>query len=325
MLTNDLTNVRIIQKRLEAEDVVSLRLRSLDGRPLPGFEAGAHIDIEVAPGVRRQYSLCSASGDAMEYEIAVLREPASRGGSKAVHDVLQVGQVVSISSPRNHFPLDPAATRSLLFAGGIGVTPIMAMAEELAGKESAFEMHYCARTPAKMAYRDRVGAGIFASHARLHFDDGADVQKLDLAAVLADVDPATHIYVCGPAGFINAVLAAAEAQGWPEENVHREFFAAPADPNAPEADNTAFEIVIGSTGLHFDVPATRTIADVLQENGIFVPTSCSEGICGTCVVSVLEGIPDHRDFVLSEAEHAANDKMTLCCSRARTPSLVIDL
>jgi vanillate O-demethylase ferredoxin subunit len=316
-------SVRIVQKRLEAEDVVSLRLRGMDG-PLPPFEPGAHVDLEIAPNVLRQYSLCGLDSDANEYEIAVLREPNSRGGSKGVHDALQVGQVIQISPPRNHFPLEDASGRILLFAGGIGVTPIMAMAEWLAAKGRPFEMHYCARSQDRMAYRERVLASADTANVHVHFDVGPAEQQVDIRAVLGPCGPGDHVYVCGPGGFIEAALCAGRELGWPDEQLHREFFAAPAG-NSDQGENSVFTVAIGSSGLRFEVPVDRSIAEVLEENGIFVPTSCAEGICGTCVVNVLEGQPDHRDFLFSEAEHAANDKMTTCCSRSKSKILVLDL
>lgn len=321
--TKDLLPVRIIQKRLEAEDVVSLRLRGLSAT-LPVFEPGAHVDVEITPDLTRQYSLCGHDLAMNEYQIAVLREPKSRGGSKAIHDALQVGQVIQISVPRNHFPLVHADGKALLFAGGIGVTPIMAMAERLAENGQAFELHYCARSEDRMAYRDRLCSGPAADSTHIHFDDGAAEQQLDLKSVLGQSDAGAHIYVCGPAGFIEAVLSVAKAHGWPDEHLHREFFAAPAS-DKDEADNQSFKVVVGSTGLEFEIPEDRTIAEVLEDNGVFVPTSCAEGICGTCVIGVLEGIPDHRDFLFSEAEHAANNKITTCCSRSKSPVLVLDL
>lgn len=325
MATNAWMDVQIVQKRLEADDIVSLLLRAVDGDRLPLFEAGAHIDLEIAPDLIRQYSLCNRPDDDRTYEIAVLREPASRGGSAAIHDRLQVGQTVRISAPRNHFPLDHATTHSLLFAGGIGITPILCMAERLHGAGASYEMHYCARSAAKMAYRDAIAASPVAARSVLHLDDGPAGQQIDLARILADPAAGAHVYVCGPAGFINAVLECARAQGWAEEQLHREFFAAPTDRPAPEGADESFTVTLASTGLSVEIPAGRTIVDILGEQGVFIPTSCSEGICGTCVVHVLEGVPDHRDYLLSDEEHARGDRLTTCCSRSKTPRLVLDL
>lgn len=316
--------VRIIQKRLEAEGVVSLILASVDGAPLPAFEAGAHIDLEAAPGMVRQYSLLPSPEGPATYELAVLREPASRGGSAAIHDALQVGQQVRISAPRNHFPLASTEGRALLFAGGIGITPILCMAETLAARGADFAFHYCARSPERMALRDRIARSPVAPRTQLHFD-GPAAQQLALPAVLASPGASDHLYVCGPGGFINAVLDAARAAGWQDSQLHREFFAAPTDGAAAEGENAAFTVVLARSGQSFTVPADRSIVEVLDEEGIFVPTSCSEGICGTCVLGVLEGTPDHRDFLFSEEERARGDKLTACCSRAKSEKLVLDL
>lgn len=322
--SSDTIRARIVQKRLEAEDIVSLRLRGIDST-LPAFEPGAHIDLHLPGGLIRQYSLCGHDPLTNEYEIAVLREPASRGGSAAVHDIIQVSQEAIISAPRNHFPLDSTSGgRILLFAGGIGVTPIMAMAETLGATGRAFELHYCGRTASRMAYLTRIAAGLPAGSALIHTDDGAESQKLDLARAIGRCSTQDRLYVCGPAGFIEAVLSTARDHGWPEEQLHREFFAAP-DQEAAFGENRPFTVEIGSSGLKFLVPADRTIAEVLSENGVFIPTSCAEGICGTCVVNVLEGEIDHRDFLFSDTEKAVNSKLTTCCSRAKSDRLVLDL
>jgi vanillate O-demethylase ferredoxin subunit len=313
--------VRIVQKRLEAEDIVSLLLH---GEDLPPFKAGAHIEVQLPGALTRQYSLCSGPDDPHVYEIAVLREPTSRGGSKAVHDVLQVGQFIEISTPRNLFPLDATASRTLLLAGGIGVTPILSMANECARENRAFEMHYCARTPAKMAFADRLKRSPIAPHCHLHFDDGPRKQQIDLARVLANPRVGHHLYVCGPSGFINATLDTAAASGWADAQLHREFFSAPASEH-DEGDDKAFTVALARSGLQTEVPPGVSIVKALEDIGVFVPTSCAEGICGMCVVPVLEGIPEHRDFILSADERARNDRLTACCSRAKTPMLVLDL
>lgn len=325
MAANAWIDVQIIQKRLEADDIVSLILRASEGASLPRFEAGAHVDLEIAPGLVRQYSLCNGPADSMTYEIAVLRDPQSRGGSTAIHDVFQVGQTVRISEPRNHFPLEPAATRALLFAGGIGITPILCMAERLQRSGAAYDLHYCARTKSKMAYRDRITASPVASNSVLHYDDGPADQQLDLAGVLANPASGTHIYVCGPGGFINAVLDNARDQGWAETQLHREFFSAPTDQAQPADNDESFTVVLGSSGLTIEIPSDKSIVEALNDQGVVIPVSCSEGICGTCVVHVLEGIPDHRDYVLSDEEHIRNDRLTACCSRAKSATLVLDL
>ncbi len=273
----------------------------------------------------RQYSLCGLDIAANEYEIAVLREPASRGGSVGVHEVLQVGQEISISAPRNEFPLDRESSgRILLFAGGIGITPIMAMAEALGHAGPDFELHYCGRALERMAYRARLSSGAIADRVTVHLDEGPAEQRLNLATTLGPWASGDRLYVCGPSGFIEAVLGAAGQLGWPTAQLNREFFKAP-ERHGDVDENLPFTVEIGSSGLKFLIPADRSIAEVLSENGVFIPTSCAEGICGTCVVNLIGGEPDHRDFLLSDADKAANSKLTTCCSRAKSDVLVLDL
>jgi vanillate O-demethylase ferredoxin subunit len=316
--------LRVAKKWRETADICSFELVDPQGRQLPPFTAGAHIDVETAPGVVRQYSLCNAPQRRDVYQIGVLREPASRGGSTAMIDQVAVGQDIRVSEPRNHFELDPSARHSVLIAGGIGVTPILCMAERLSNVGEPFEMHYAARTRDSAAFLERIAAAPFADKARLHFDDGPRAQRLDIDAVLADPSPGAHLYVCGPGGLIEAVLKTAKAKGWPDSRVHREFFA-PLASAADQADPEGFEVKLASSGQVFAVPADKTIVQVLADQGIEVPVSCEQGVCGTCLTRVLEGEPDHRDSFLTQDEQALNDQMTLCCSRAKSPRLVLDL
>ena len=312
-----------LKTRVEAAiDIVVLELTAADGGALPPFTAGAHIDVEVAPGMVRQYSLCHSPADNARYRIGVLKDPASRGGSLAVHR-LKVGDTIRISPPRNHFPLDPVARRSLLFAGGIGVTPILCMAEQLSDLGADFTMHYCARSRQRAAFADYFASCRFADRVQLHLDDGALAQKLDIDAALGAAPAGTHIYVCGPPSFIEWVLQAAQAKGFPPSNVHREYFA-PAAPVAHDADGP-FQVKLASSGRIVDIPADRSIIAVLADIGVDIPSSCAYGVCGTCITRVLEGEADHRDVVLTDAEKNEGRQFTPCCSRAKTPLLVLDL
>jgi vanillate O-demethylase ferredoxin subunit len=317
--------VRVARKQEEAEGISSFELVSLDGQPLPPFTAGAHIDVHVKPGLVRQYSLCNPPHERHRYLIGVLRDPSSRGGSQGMHDHIHAGAQLEISEPKNHFPLVPLADgkRSLLLAGGIGVTPILAMAEELAAQGADFALHYCTRSPERTAFRERIAQAPYAACVHYHHDSGPAEQKFDLAALLASADRGTHLYLCGPGGFIDHVLAVAQEHGWPKEQVHLEYFGAAATP-APEGDQP-FDVRIASTGKVFTIPADRSVLQVLGEQGVFIPASCEQGVCGTCLTKVLEGVPDHRDLYLTEEEQAANDIFTPCCSRARSATLVLDL
>jgi vanillate O-demethylase ferredoxin subunit len=314
--------VRVQSRTVEAQDIVSFELVSADGKPLPAFSAGSHIDVPAAPGITRQYSLCNAPGEPDRYQIAVLREPASRGGSAGMHERLKVGDVIEISAPRNHFPLAHEATKSLLLAGGIGVTPILCMAERLSAVGADFEMHYCTRSRERMAFAGRIGRSSFANHVRLHFDDGPQEQKLDLPALLATPQTGTHLYVCGPKGFMDAVLGTARERGWPAAQLHCEYFSAEVPHSISDQ---SFEVQIASTGQIIIVPKDKTVVQALTEAGVEVQTSCEQGVCGTCLTRVLEGVPDHKDMYLTPEEQAANDQFTPCCSRAKSARLVLDL
>lgn len=317
-----LLDVRVARKTPEAEGIASFELVAVDGQPLPPFEAGAHLDVHVPGGLVRQYSLCNAPGERQRYLIGVLRDPVSRGGSVAMHDRLTEGATLKVSAPKNHFPLVESAQRSILFAGGIGVTPIIAMAERLQSLGAAFEFHYCTRSAARTAFVDRLRTSAFADKLKFHFDDGAAEQKLNLAQTLATPQPGTHLYVCGPTGFLDAVRATARDHGWSDEQIHFEYFA-----GAPthSADDTGFEVQIKSSGQVFRIEAAETVTQVLAANQIMIPTSCEQGVCGTCLTRVLEGQIEHKDLYLTPEEQAANDQFLPCCSRAKSGRLVLDL
>ncbi|WP_295523358.1 PDR/VanB family oxidoreductase [uncultured Pseudacidovorax sp.] len=313
--------VRVQRKSQEAEGIVALELVSADGRPLPGFGAGSHIDVHLPNGLVRQYSLCNSAAERHRYRIAVLREPTSRGGSAAVHDLIKEGDVLTISAPRNHFALHDAP-RSLLLAGGIGVTPILCMAQRLATWGADFEMHYCTRSATRTAFRDEIAASAFADKVHLHHDDGAEAQKLRVAELLATPEPGTQIYVCGPGGFIDHVVNTAKANGWPAQQIHLEYFAAAAQDTSGDQP---FEVKLTSSGQTYRIPKDQTIVQALRAEGVEIMVSCEQGVCGTCITRVLEGVPDHRDCYLTDDERAANDQFTPCCSRSKTPLLVLDL
>ena len=289
---------------------------------LPPFTAGAHIDLRLPGGLVRQYSLSNVPADGGRYVLGVLREPASRGGSAAVHQALPEGAVVEVSPPRNHFGLAEAAEQHLLLAGGIGITPLLCMAERLAVAGADFRLHYATRSRARTAFAERIAQAGFAPRVQFHFDDGAPAQRLDIEAVLKDAHPGTHLYVCGPQGFMDAVLGAARRRGWPEAELHYEFFgAAPVDA----AGNRAFEVQLASSGRVIPVAADRSVVQALAEAGVTVMTSCEQGVCGTCLTRVIDGQPEHRDQYLTPEEQAANDQFLPCCSRAKSARLVLDL
>lgn len=310
---------RIVARKREAEDIVSVELRPAEGSTFPPFSAGAHVDVHVAPGIVRQYSLSNDPRESDRYRLAILAEPNSRGGSAGIHAGFPVGAIVTLGPPRNLFPLEEAAGHSILLAGGIGITPLLAMAYRLAGLGRSFELHYCVRSDVRVGFREELTSEPLASRTQIHRDDGADEQRFVLARTLGQPWPDAHLYVCGPPGFIDFVTAGAERLGWPTARVHVERFTADVDTTGE-----AFTVVT-TGGLTVEIPPDRTIASVLTERGVEVPTLCEQGVCGTCLTRVVEGVPDHRDFCQSDAEKATNAQITLCCSRSKTPILVIDI
>ena len=314
--------VRVTRKAQEAEAICSFELQAVDGRPLPAFSAGSHVDVHVPGGLVRQYSLCNDPGETHRYLIAVLKDAASRGGSVAMHERVHEGDRLTISAPKHHFALAHDAAEHLLLAGGIGITPLLCMAERLAVTGAPFTLHHATRSRARTAFVERIAASSFAAQVQHHFDDGDPAQRLDPAAVLAAPRPGCHLYVCGPQGFMDAVLGTARAAGWPEAQLHWEFFG--AAPTA-SADDGGFEVQLASSGRVIMVARDQSVAQALEAAGVIVPTSCEQGVCGTCLTRVLEGVPDHRDLYLTPEEQAANDQFTPCCSRAKSARLVLDL
>ena len=310
---------RIARRVQLADDIVGLTLSAVDGDPLPPASPGAHIDLHLPNGLIRQYSIARHS--AAGYELGILRDPASRGGSACVHNALHEGDALEISLPRNLFPLATEAQRSLLFAGGIGITPIIAMAEALHAAGADFELHYCTRARHRAAYLDRLASAPWADRVHLYHDDLPEAGKLDTVGVVAFPEPGKHLYVCGPNGFMDHVINTARAAGWAEANVHSERFSAPA---IDTSDDGSFDMVINSTGQTIRVGAEQTAIAALHAAGFDVPLSCEQGICGTCLTRVLDGEPEHRDMFLTDAEREANNQFTPCCSRGKG-KLLLDL
>ncbi|RTL48639.1 MAG: oxidoreductase [Rhodocyclaceae bacterium] len=321
-MNDELIKVRVVAKMKETPDIYAYELQAADGTSLPAFAAGAHIDVHLPNGLVRQYSLCNPPSETHRYVIAVLRDPKSRGGSVAMHDLVQAGEVISISAPRNHFPLKLDADETLLLAGGIGITPILSMAEALSAAGRNFSLHYGARSPESMAFREHISVSSFAHRTYFHFDDGDASQKYNLPVLLETSSAGRHVYVCGPQGFIDAVKATALARGWSADNVHYEYFGVSV---VSVVGDSSFQVKIASRDETITVAANQTIVGALSSVGINVPVSCEQGVCGTCLTRVIEGVPDHRDQYLTTAEQAANDQMLLCCSRAKTSLIVLDL
>jgi vanillate O-demethylase ferredoxin subunit len=315
--------VRVADRQEQAQGICSFDLVAAEeGSRLPAFTPGAHIDVHVPGGWVRQYSLCNDSTEQGLYRIGVLKADAGRGGSQAMHEQVQIGAVLRIGAPRNLFPLHEQEAHSLLLAGGIGITPIFCMAQALLREGRSFDMHYCARSKERAAFTAALQAAPLGRHVHLHLDDEPASTRLDIEALLNHQSDNTHLYFCGPKGFMDAVLQSARRLGWEEGRLHCEFFQ--AEPVLLDGDQS-FDVRLARSGKTVHVGSHQTVAHALQAAGVDVPTSCEQGICGTCVTKVLEGVPDHRDSFLMPEEQAANDCFTPCCSRSRSPSLVLDL
>lgn len=314
--------VRVARIRAEAEEVRSFQLVSANGDPLPPFSAGSHIDVHVAPGLVRQYSLCNGPADRDHYQIAVKREPESRGGSQAMHERINEGNVITIGAPRNNFALEQSARHHLLLAGGIGVTPLLSMARHLLAEGASFELQYFTRSIRHTAFHDVLSDARFADHVKFHYAIEPDALRAYLRKLLWHRPEGAHLYLCGPRPFMDLVETTA-APTWPPEAVHLEYFT--ADPMALAGAQGTFEVRLARSGGTYVIPAERSIVEALAEHGVQIETSCEQGVCGTCLTGVLEGVPDHRDVFLTDAEKAACDRMTPCVSRAKSALLVLDL
>ncbi|RRN63812.1 PDR/VanB family oxidoreductase [Caulobacter sp. 602-1] len=319
-MSDTVLNLKVARRVEHPGDIVAVDLVAEDGAALPAFTAGAHVDLHVAPGLVRQYSLLGDPAVPDRYRLAILLDPASRGGSRAAHRLLTPGAYVKVGAPRNHFPLAEAATRSVLVGGGIGITPMLAMAHALARRGDAFELRYCTRSAARTAFLDELAKAPFANQVRVHHDDAEPAQRFSPAQDLPSPAAGLHLYVCGPAGFMDWVIEQARALGYPEGAIHREYFSAEVDTSGG-----AFEVVAARSGKTLRVGEGVSIVAALAAQGVDIEVSCEEGVCGTCLVNVLEGEVDHRDVYLTDAEKAAHDQMLVCCSRAKSARLVLDV
>lgn len=311
--------VRVADKYKIAEDTVGIELVPQQGESLPAFTAGAHIDVFLGPNTVRQYSLANNPADKDRYLLGVLKDPQSRGVSKALHDQLKPGMLLRIGTPRNVFPLNEDAPLTLLIGGGIGITPMLTMAWRLHQLGKPFELHLCSRSAEAAPFVEQIKASPLAASFHLHLDTGEPEQLLSPAELAAQAPAGSHLYVCGPSGFMDWVLKEA-ATTLPEENLHREYF-----DTAPETLlNPVFQVHLSSQPISFSVPADKTLLDSLAEQHIFLPRNCPKGMCGSCKVRVLEGEVDHRDQLLLP-EQRAEGWMLPCISRALSEELVLDL
>lgn len=322
-------SVRVHAVRAEALDVLSFELRAADGGALPAFTAGSHIDVEIptaAGPLLRQYSLCNDPEERHRYVVGVGRDAASRGGSVALHDQVRAGTLLRIAAPRNNFALDESAPLSVLVAGGIGITPMLAMARRLARLGRPWTLYHCVRSPSRAAFAEALQALAPAGapgRVVTVVDGLPGAARLDLAALVREAPAGAHFYCCGPVPMLEAFGRA--TQGLPDERVHVEWFSAPAPTTAAEAPAGSFSVQLKRKNRRFDIPADKTILEVLLDGGIDVDHSCREGLCGTCETRVLAGTPEHRDPVLAGRKDPPQDRILVCVSRCTGPELVLDL
>lgn len=310
---NDILELSVVQMRVEAEGVLSLILADPAGRPLPTWEAGAHIAVHLGNGLIRQYSLCGDPRDTSYYRIGILREPNSRGGSAYIHTKLRPGNLLSIEKPRNNFALLPS-DRYIFIAGGIGITPILPMLDAADRAHIPWSLHYGGRHAASMAFRRELAGRAGQIEIVSEENEG----MLDLAAILSRWSEGTRAYCCGPEGLLSAIEA--RCAKLPPGSLQIERFKA-AEPDA--TGDTAFEIVLERLGLTLTVTPGVSILETIEAVGVDVNYSCREGTCGVCETKIIDGIADHRDVLLSPEERAANKSMMICCSRSKTPHLVL--
>ncbi len=311
--------------RINGDDNLDIELIDPSGGDLPPFSPGAHIDVRTPSGALRQYSLCGPAEDRRAYRICVRKDGNSSGGSRSLHGDLRLRSLVDVGEPRNLFPL-PEARRYVLVSAGIGITPVIGMARRLAAGGADYQLHHFERSRSRVAFLDELTSGSLHMATTLHLgDQGASFRTTDLSS-LSNVDHETVVVACGPNGFLDLLQARLAGAGWSPEQIHFERFRPEDRPAGPEnGELVSFEVQIASTGQSFLVGPDQTVAGVLQLNGIPIELSCEQGMCGACLTRVVSGTPDHRDIVLSESERAANDQMTICCSRSVSPVLVLGI
>jgi len=315
----DLT-IRVARVVRHTDEVNSYVLQRIDGLPLPACEAGAHVDVYLPGGLVRSYSLCGDPTRTTEsYEIAVKREDTGRGGSRALHMWVREGEILRIGLPRNQFRLAPNAAHHLLLGGGIGVTPLVSMAHALHALGAPFTLAVFARSSKHLALCGTLDHAPWRRNVQVHFDSVPSPTRP--SSVIAQAPAGSHVYFCGPEGFMTHVREA--CQSWPAERVHFEYFSAPTQPQAAPAQTAGFEVLLARRQLRLPVAPGKSIAHVLQGAGVAVDTVCEQGICGSCLTPYLDGTPDHQDACMTEAERATH--VAICCARSHSPTLTLDL
>jgi phthalate 4,5-dioxygenase reductase subunit len=309
--------LRVTRNDRIADGIHLFELRARNGEPLPQFSAGAHITIRVPNGLLRKYSLCNDPTERDRYQVAVKRETNGRGGSANLIDSVKAGDELMVAPPVNDFGLPPRAQDFLFIAGGIGITPIMAMIREVRKQGKRFRLFYCTRSPETTAFTGELSAPDLAGSVVIHHDQGDPARSLDLKPILAERKNREHLYCCGPRPLMETVRKMTDH--WSSTAVHFEAF---SEAETHKPDDKPFCVRLARSGKMLDVPVTKTILEVLRENGLDVPSSCETGTCGTCRTKLLAGVADHRDLVL--AEHERKDHIMICVSRAKSDEITLD-
>ena len=309
-------SLRLNAIRYAAQDTHLYEFAAPDGRPLPAYEPGAHIDVHLPGGLMRQYSLARPYRADQGYLVGIKLDAKTRGGSRWLHEQARVGATFQIGGPRNNFPLKEDAAHAVLMAGGIGITPIWCMAQRLEEIGASFEVHYAVRTRADAAFLAELER--LAPRVKLHVDVEAEA-VMDVSGAAAAAPEGSHLYCCGPAPMLEAFEAA--CAGRATDTVHVEYFSAPE----LKPLEGGFIVVLAKSGREYEVAPGTTILEVLRKAGLQVPASCEQGVCGTCETRILDGKPDHRDLLLTPAEKASGKTMMICCSGSLTDRIVLDL
>ncbi|WP_267570493.1 PDR/VanB family oxidoreductase [Acinetobacter pittii] len=314
-----LYDVFVKNRHVEGGNIAVMEFESATSTTLPKVEAGAHIDVHLPNGMVRQYSLCQNPNDEGKFRLGILRDPESRGGSISAFDEIKDGMQIQVSEPKNLFPL-LKAKHSVLIGGGIGITPLITMAYQLAHEGESFELHYCGASPEKCAFVDEIKNGELAKHTTFHFKSEGASHRAFFESAIKDIDLESHIYTCGPVGFMDWVINLATTHDFPEQQIHKEYFQVETDTSGD-----SFEVVAERSGKIIMVEAGETILQALAKEGIDIEMSCEQGVCGTCMCDVIEGEPDHRDVYFTDEEKASNEQILVCCSRSKTSRLVLDI
>jgi len=315
-----LIDARLTEITSVAKDTNLYTFRRVEGGALPAYKPGAHIDLHLPNGMIRQFSLVTPNSDSESYMVGVKRDAASRGGSRYIYDEMRVGHDIKISAPRNNFPLVENAEHVVLVAGGIGITPVWCMAQQLIALKRSWKLYYSCRTRDEMAFLEPLQK-LAPEFVHLHFDDEAGNKFLDLAAVIAAAPESAHLYCCGPKAMLGAFEAA--AANLPRHQVHVEYFTAKEEAAADTLGG--FWVELARSGEEYFIPPGKKILEVLFDAGVDVDYSCELGICGACETRVISGMPEHHDAVMSEEEQAANEKVMICCCGCKSERLVLDM